>query len=61
MSLKRDEWPAKAIGFMATEVIEMAQKIREICDTAMVPSPDQKPMCALQAALVSIALVLMAV
>ena len=40
MSLKRDEWPAKAIGFIATEVIEMAQKIREICDTAMVPSPD---------------------
>jgi hypothetical protein len=40
MSLKRDEWPAKAIGFIADEVIEMAQKIREICDTAMVPSPD---------------------
>tara|TARA_R110000796_G_scaffold29660_1_gene79872 strand:+ start:562 stop:1017 length:456 start_codon:yes stop_codon:yes gene_type:complete len=40
MSLKRDEWPAKAIGFMADEVIEMAQEIRKICNTAMVPSPD---------------------
>ena len=40
MSLKREEWPAKALGFIAPEVIEMAQEIREICDTAMVPSPD---------------------
>jgi hypothetical protein len=40
MSLKRDEWPAKALGFMSDQVIEMAQEVREICGTAMVPSPD---------------------
>ena len=40
MSLKRSEWPAKALGFMSDGIIEVAQDVREICNTAMVPSPD---------------------
>ena len=40
MSLKRDEWPVKALAFMSGDVIEMAKEIRNLCDTAMVPSPD---------------------
>ena len=40
MTLKLEEWPAKAVGFMSPDVIGMAQEIRDICDTAMVPSPD---------------------
>jgi len=40
MSLNRSEWPAKALGFMSDGIIEVAQDVREICNTAMVPSPD---------------------
>jgi|TARA_R110000822_G_scaffold67460_1_gene164326 hypothetical protein len=42
MSLKREEWPAKAIGFMADEVIEMAQEVREETGVPMIPSPDSE-------------------
>lgn len=39
MSLKREEWPEEIINLMSDDIISLAQKVRKVCGTAMVPSP----------------------
>mgnify|MGYP003642661593 FL=1 len=39
MSLNRNEWPEEIINLMSDDIISVAQRVREACGTAMVPSP----------------------
>ena len=59
MSLKRDEWPAKAIGFMANQVIEMAKRSARSAILQWCQALTLRHTFALRAVLVSIVSVLM--